>query len=251
MGVSKIFTRSSLLTVLLLAGIGLVGSESYWFWKGGPWDLPTPVKAKSVAPVDDETPDVKSFPIIGTESIINKNLFDPERGEGRNREAEANSRAVQRIRGMVLLGTAVLGNSRYAVLRDQGTSAVPGQLPQAQLQNFIRLKLGDDVEGFRLSDIADKRVVFTKGATRVEVALDYFRKADTPVTVRRVEPRVPGAPIPRQTVPVVPSPPVRPVPVPGQVVAPPPQPVTPQVVPNLPRRERVPVPRRNQSLMED
>ena len=42
----------------------------------------------------------------------------------------------------------------------------------------MRLKLGDDLEGYRLAEIADKKVVFTKDAARVEVLLDYFRKVD-------------------------------------------------------------------------
>ena len=32
----------------------------------------------------------------------------------------------------------------------------------------MRLKLGDDLEGYRLGEFADKKVVFTKDAARVE-----------------------------------------------------------------------------------
>jgi hypothetical protein len=82
----------------------------------------------------------------------------------------------------------------------------------------MRLKLGDDLEGYRLAEIADKKVVFTKDAARVEVLLDYFRKVD--VAAPRAAPSGQIA---------------TPGPVPGPVV-------TPRVLPNLPRRGRVPVP---------
>jgi hypothetical protein len=194
-----------------------------------------------------EIAETKTAPLVGTEVIVSKNLFDPERGEGRNREAETNSRAFQRVRSMVLLGTAILGSNRYAVLRDPGPTAVPGPGVPPQAANLMRLKLGDNVEGFRLSDIGDKRVVFTKGTANVEVLLDYFRKP---------EPSLPRAPVPGQVgvprptvVPrippqgpnVAPQPQVVPTPVPGQL------PLAPRVLPNLPRRQRVPDPQRYQS----
>jgi hypothetical protein len=85
----------------------------------------------------------------------------------------------------------------------------------------MRIKLGDTVDGFRLSEIADKRVVFTRGASRVEVMLDFFRKVES------VEPK-----------PALPTPGTKAAP--GQVGAP--RPGVPRVVPNLPRRERLPAP---------
>ena len=161
-------------------------------------------------------------PAIGTEAIISKNLFDPERGAGASREAEENSRAVQRVRGMILVGTVIIGNNRVAILQEGANPApgqpVPGQRPGGQAASMLRLKVGDNVEGFRLTEIADQRVVFARDATRVEVLLDFFRK------VENVAPR--------------------PVAAPGQIQAPPigaPVPV-PRVLPNLPRRGRIPVP---------
>lgn len=165
-------------------------------------------------------------PPISTEAIIGKNLFDPERGAGASREAEENSRAVQRVRGMILVGTVVIGNNRVAILQD-GTNPtpglpVPGQRPAGQAPTTMRLKVGDSLEGFRLAEIADQRVVFARDATRVEVSLDFFRKTEN------------FGP--------------RPVAAPGQIQAPPtgapsaaPIPV-PRVLPNLPRRGRIPVP---------
>jgi hypothetical protein len=116
--------------------------------------------------------------VASTKNIIEKNLFDPERGVGRTQEAEASTVAMQRIRSMVLLGTAILGSSRYAILQqpsDSGSS--PPGTPTRQ-QGSLRLKLGDTVEGFKLSEIHDKKVIFTKGVSKVEVALDFFRKVE-------------------------------------------------------------------------
>src|SRR5262249_32800302 len=105
-------TRSSLLSLLLVVAIGLVMTKTYWLWMSGPWDLPNPRKAKSPIAAEDNKA-VTNPPTIGTETIISKNIFDPERGAGLTRESEANSQAFQRIRGMVLLGTAILGNNRF------------------------------------------------------------------------------------------------------------------------------------------
>src|SRR5918995_6753168 len=122
--------------------------KTYWLWTSGPWDLPNPAKPKSAILVDDSNPDAKPPAVISTELIVSRNLFDPERGAGLTREVEANSQSFQRIKSMVLLGTAILGNSRFAILQDgamppatKGQAAVP-----------MRIKLGDTVEGFKLSE---------------------------------------------------------------------------------------------------
>jgi hypothetical protein len=192
---------------------------------------------------DQEIAAAKTVPLVGTDVIISKNLFDPERGEGRSREAETNSKSYQRVQNMILLGTAILGNNRYAVLRDPSPTAVqrvPGRTVPAQAPSLMRVKLGDDVEGFKVSEINDKRVVFTKGPAKVEVVLDYFRKQDLPLAP---PPRLGRAGVPapgivaRRPVPVPGGtfePQVTPSPAPGQI------PLRPRVLPNLPRRQRVP-----------
>jgi hypothetical protein len=87
----------------------------------------------------------------------------------------------------------------------------------------VRYKIGDVVEGFSLSEIRDKNVVFSKGASKVELALDYFRKIEAspraPVAQRGVSG---AAPVPGQAAPVTP--------------------LASRVVPQLPRRERLPAP---------
>src|SRR5215510_786087 len=228
-------TRSSLLSLLLVVAIGLVVTKTYWLWMSGPWDIPNPRKANSPIVVEDPKTVTNPRSIIGTETIVSKNIFDPERGAGLTREAEANSQAFQRIRSMVLLGTAILGNNRFAIMQDgatsSGTPGVPGQSAAT-----MRIKLGDTVEGFKLSEVTEKRVVFARGASTVEVPLDYFRKTEI------AQPRRPGAaqtgavaPTPAQAGAAGPAPAPRvvtpgPANVPGQRV--------PRAIPALPRRDQ-------------
>lgn len=151
---------------------------------------------------------------VNTDAIVGRNLFDPERGAGATREAEETSRAAQRIRNMILVGTVIIGGNRTAILQDGGAPAGAAVAPQAAAP--IRLKLGDNIEGYRLAEIVDRKVVFTKDAARIEVVLDYFRKVDVPA---------PGTANP-----------------PGQIIAPGTVAPGPRVIPNLPRRGRIPVP---------
>jgi hypothetical protein len=195
----------------MAVAIGFVGWSIYRSWTEGPWDLPGPSKVSPVAVTEKPAPVAPRVP-INTDAIVTKNLFDPERGAGATREAEENSRAFQRVRNMILLGTIIVGNNRTAILQDANPGTGPGAVGQPAAP--MRLKLGDNVEGFRLSEISDKRVVFTRDSARVEVLLDYFRKVEV------AQPRA--------------------VP-PGQVGAPGTAPV-PRVVPNLPRRTRIPTP---------
>jgi hypothetical protein len=196
----------------------------------GPWDLPNPRKAKSPIGVEGAKAVTNPRSVIGTETIISKNIFDPERGAGLTREAEANSQAFQRIRSMVLLGTAILGNNRFAILEDGGVSSgAPGTPGQSVMP--IRIKLGDTVEGFRLSEISEKRIVFARGTATVELPLDYFRKTDI------AQPRRPVA---AQTSPAgqaaAPGPVAPRVVTPGQPIVPGQR--APGATPALPRRER-------------
>jgi len=175
--------------------------------------LPAASKTNPSPRVPEQTADVAPRVPPNSESIISRNLFDPERGAGATRDAEESSRSAQRVRNMILVGTVIIGSNRAAILQD-GTST-PGAAAAAQQPTPIRLKVGDNVEGYRLAEIADKKVVFTKDAARIELLLDYFRKIEV------------AAPRPAPPGPTV---------APG-VVAP-----RPRVIPNLPRRGRIPVP---------
>jgi hypothetical protein len=174
-----------LLSFFLAVLIIFVAARVYHLWRSGPWELPAATKPRPAAPsatVGDELP---QFQLANTRNIIDKNLFDPERGTTRQKEdvAKRDDAARQRIRSMVLMGTAILGNSKYAILQDPTTTPRPGapntKAPQPPGQGQTRLKLGDTFEGFRVSDIRDKSVVFTKGPIREELSIDFFRPADT------------------------------------------------------------------------
>jgi hypothetical protein len=204
-----------LLGVFLAVSTALVGWNTYASWKEGPWDLPSPVKnnvGPDVVP-EKELPTPKA--VASIDAVVSRNLFDPERGAGAGREAEESSRAYQRIRNMILVGTVVIGNTRTAIIQDGAPlSANPAAARQAP--TTLRLKPGDTVEGYRVAEIGEKRVSFAKDGSRVEIALDYFRKVDVPA---------PRTPAPAQANS------------PGTV-----SPTAPPTIPNLPRRSRIPVP---------
>jgi hypothetical protein len=203
--------------ILIACAVGL-GAKIYLLWKEGPWDLPGPVKPRPAAATQPPQSSAKlAQPIVGTDIIVSKNIFDPERGASRTKDAEAETRAMQRIRGMVLLGTAILGPNRYAIVQESDGSPVAGASPQGRSQTPRRLKLGDMVEGFNLSEISDKKIVFVKGVARVELPVDFFRKVDvagSSGSAPAAQVGVPGAP--------------------GRV--------SPPVDPNITRRPRLPTP---------
>lgn len=185
-----------------------MSARTYGLWKEGPWDLPKAVKGRETSVIAEPKKDPPRQQVASTKNIIEKNLFDPERGAGRAEQAEASSVAMQRIRSMILLGTAILGSSRYAILQEPSDSRSAAQRTQTGQPGNLRLKLGDTVEGFKLSEIHEKKVIFTKGSSKVEVALDFFRKVEQakpgPVPARPgVAPGVPR----RQNLP---APPVTP-----------------------------------------
>lgn len=66
----------------------MVLTKTHWLWTSGLWDLPNPRQAKSPIVAEDTKAVTNPRPIIGTETIISKNIFDPERGAGINREAK-------------------------------------------------------------------------------------------------------------------------------------------------------------------
>ena len=217
--------RSALLAIFLTVAVVIMVVKTSLLWREGPWDLPHPPKVSSPSKASQPDPAATQPRMAATDIVISKNLFDPERGAGQTKEAEANSRAMQRLRGLILLGTAILGESRYAIVQDSGTPAA-GRPPQGQSGQTMRFKMGDIFEGFSLSQIQDKNIVFTNGAARVELALDYFR---------RVEAARP---------PAGPAAPAGPQPAAGGAVGSgvPPSAVAPRVIPQLPRRERLPQP---------
>lgn len=189
--------RTSLLSILLAAGIVFAVSSAYRLWEGGPWDLPKPGKARE--PVASEEPgeeESRRPQVANTRAIIDRNLFDPERGQNRTNSDDVSSAAMQRIRSLVLLGTALLGDSRYAILEDSAKAGGPAKARSGSGQ--MRFRQGDSWEGFKLSEVRERSVVFTQGASRVELALDFSRlgapAAPRASVVPAVAPRA-GAPL--------------------------------------------------------
>ena len=163
---------------MLLAAIVFVGARTYNLWQKGPWELPKPAKPKATAVAEEAKKEPMQVQLVSTKNIIDKNLFDPERGAGRTQETEASAAAVRRIRSMVLMGTMVLGSNRYAILRSPSDSPISTAKGPAGQPDQLRLRLGVTVEGFKLSEIHERKVVFSKGSSQVDVALDFFRKVD-------------------------------------------------------------------------
>ena len=223
-----------MLALLLVASLAGVGLKVFWLWQTGPWDLPEPVQPKRGTDRVEEKAPVRGTPsMVGTEVIISKNLFDPERGANRIVAGETDSRAAERIRNMILLGTAILGSSRYAIVQDGDAPQRQRAGKQVEPEGPRRLKVGDRIDEFELIEVREKAVVFARGATRVEIPIDYFRKVPVAATPQPGQPRVPGQPVPG----LAPGQ-VGPNVVPGQ-----PGPgVVPRMNPNLPRRPRLPMP---------
>jgi len=168
--------RTSILSLLLALGIVAVGMKTYLLWAEGPWEVWQSVKREAATAVVEEKKDASPVQLaMNTKSIIDNDLFDPDRGTGRNKETETVSLAVQKIRSMALLGTMIIGESRYAMLQKGSDPRLPS--PASKNGNSIlRLKLGDTIEGFQLSEIQDRSVVFSKGPTQVDISIDYFKK---------------------------------------------------------------------------
>ena len=191
--------RTSILSVLLAASIIFAASSAYRLWENGPWDLPKPGKAREPVASDEQEAEESLPPqIANTRTIVDRNLFDPERGQNRTKSDEVSSAAMQRIRSLVLLGTALLGNSRYAIIEDPTKAAGPAKAP-AGSSGQMRFRQGDSWEGFRLSEIREQSVVFARGPSRVELALDYSRSGAPLAPRAAVVPRA-AAPQPEPTV---------------------------------------------------
>ena len=174
--------RSSILSVLLVVGIVVVVTKTYALWQEGPWQIPQAAESvKKQAPAVVVEPQKRPLPIqvvMSTRTIIDNNLFDPERGTGKKKENEALARAMQKIRSLVLIGTAIIGENRYAILQDDSSSLPSNAKSQKAMPASLRLNLGDTFESFKLSQIEDRKVAFTNGSANVEIALDFFRRAD-------------------------------------------------------------------------
>jgi hypothetical protein len=195
-------SRSSLLSALLAAANIFMGERIYQLWKDRPWEDKPQANVSASAKAEEEEAKGKPAPeqFSSTQGIVAKNLFDPDRGantdKDKQRESQAVAAAIQRMQSMVLVGTIVLGEGRYAIVEDPGESRQAGPRSQTpQKGETRRLKLGDTIEGFQLAEIGDRKIVFSKGSSRVDVAIDYFRKVESarqPATASTGQPAPPA-----------------------------------------------------------
>jgi hypothetical protein len=162
-----------------LAAILSVGVKTYHVWTDGPWELPAVEEVTSATDAKTEAKVTRPAELVNTKVITEKNLFDPERGMSKDKADEALAMTTQKIRALLLVGTVILGESRYAIIEDPGDPRLWSPRPELQpIQRgeMRRLRLGDSVDGFRLADVKDRSVTFVNGNSKVELALDYFRK---------------------------------------------------------------------------
>ena len=176
-----------------MIAIGLVALEVRSVWKEDHERLPKPVKKKTLSSVLEAGKSVSRPQLVSTESIVKRNLFDPERGAGTGNGAQDFSQGNKELGDLHLLGTVIAGGQRYAIVevppKNDRRSRRAKRLARGRRQTrgeMRRLALGDTLEGFKLEEIHAQRVVFKKGSFTVDVVLDFSRK----VKVEKVKKKV-------------------------------------------------------------
>ncbi len=176
-----------------MIAIGLVALEVRSVWKEDHERLPKPVKKKTLSSVLEAGQRLSRPQLASTESIVKKNLFDPQRGAGSGDDAQSFSQGKKELGDLHLLGTVIAGGQRYAIVEvppeNDRRSRRAKRLARGRRQTrgeMRRLALGDMLEGFKLEEIHAQRVVFKKGSFTVDVVLDFSRK----VKVEKVKEKV-------------------------------------------------------------
>ncbi len=176
-----------------MIAIGLVALEVRSVWKEDHERLPKPVKKKTLSSVLEAGKNLAKPRLARTESIVKRNLFDPERGAGTGNGAQDFSQGNKELGDLHLLGTVIAGGQRYAIVevppKNDRRSRRAKRLARGRRQTrgeMRRLALGDTLEGFKLEEIHAQRVVFKKGSFTVDVVLDFSRK----VKVEKVKKKV-------------------------------------------------------------
>ena len=143
--------RNQILRLLLVVANVAVVTKTYLLWHEGPWEIPQVVQGRASATVVQEKKEPLPVQlVITTKNIIDNDLFDPERGTTKTKENEAIALATQKIQNMILTGTMILGESRYAILQDGSDSRASNPNSKSGGSANIRLKLGDTLEGFKV-----------------------------------------------------------------------------------------------------
>lgn len=181
---------------MLLLALGFVGYRVYEFWRQEPEEPARSARGPEGDAAKSAPERPKPQKRVELRTIVTKNLFQPDRGAVGETEAADTSAGAQRLRSMVLQGTAIIGDQRYAILEVPADSRLTAlRTKSAEPLKLLRLRLGDTVEGFRLSEIQDRKVVFAQGESRVEILLDYSRRAGEAVEkspLRRAPPPAGG-----------------------------------------------------------
>lgn len=180
-----ILNRSAFLSLILAAAVGLVFAQTYSLWEKGPWELPGSSQGENVPGENESVRDDSKPRPPGTQNIVTKDLFDPNRGALSGERGEAVNAPTERVQDLILLGTAIIGDGRYAILQEP--AGRPATVRGAPLRpgGLLRLKLGDSVDGYELAEIHEKKVIFVKDDAKVEIELDYFRKVQEPRDQKR------------------------------------------------------------------
>ena len=162
--------------ILLAIGIGLVGLKTYEIWQQDDW---RPVKMR------EKKPPVTELSLGGgkgkaqppnTEVIVERNLFDISRGSGGSGRSGTGSKNGSGIEGLMLLGTIVTDGEQFAIVKVPPEASVKsGRRGPSSVGAMKRLALGDTVWGFELIEIQAEKIIFRKGASEVELGLDFTR----------------------------------------------------------------------------
>ncbi|MCX5900842.1 MAG: hypothetical protein NTX06_08940, partial [Proteobacteria bacterium] len=98
--------------------------------------------------------------------IIEKNIFSPDRkkwvSEPASSKKAGDKQATKEINELILLGTVVNGESRYAVLRTKKDEGKGGYKPYMQ---------GDYIQGYMVKEINEKKVILLDNAESAEYVL--------------------------------------------------------------------------------
>lgn len=117
-------------------------------------------------------------PLVSTRTIVARDLFDPERGVKKPEEEKPVETPKENLEGVLLLGTVIAGPSRYAILHipaGRNATGTKPLKPRSSTPDLLQLTVGDSLNGYRVADIQEQKVVFQRGDTTTEVALDYTR----------------------------------------------------------------------------
>ena len=195
-----------------MIAIGLIGFKVRRVWEGGQGGRSESVKRKALSGVLEIGQSLGDRQLANTDAIVKKNLFHPQRGEGEPEVTGDSSLGMDKLKDLVLLGTVIAGNERYALVK-----IPPDNKPRARRAKRLgrsrgqprgelrRLVLGDTLEGFRLEEIHAQKVVFKKDSSTVDVVLDFSRKVKIDeikeeVKVTKKAKKLPKAKRPRRVV---------------------------------------------------